>query len=97
MHTYPKLLTFKDLQKVVESQPISEPNQLLKRLRGKSFCTGIRIDIKRETEQPGEIAALIILLAFLEKMEQRNQFANIKGQSEKWKWKHQQQQQQQVA
>jgi hypothetical protein len=30
-------------------------------------------------------------------MEQRNQFANIKGQSEKWKWKHQQQQQQQVA
>ncbi|MGC2483630.1 MAG: hypothetical protein WA398_07700 [Nitrososphaeraceae archaeon] len=30
-------MTFKDLQKVVESQPISEPNQLLKRLRGKSF------------------------------------------------------------
>jgi hypothetical protein len=24
---------------------------------------------------------------------QRNQFASIKGQSEKWKWKHQQQQQ----
>ena len=37
MHTYPKLLTFKDLQKVVESQPISEPNQLSQRLSGKSF------------------------------------------------------------
>jgi hypothetical protein len=30
-------VTFKDLQKLVQSQPSSEPNQLLKRLRGKSF------------------------------------------------------------
>jgi hypothetical protein len=30
-------VTFKDLQKLVESQPSSEPNQLLKRLKGKSF------------------------------------------------------------
>ena len=54
-------MTFKDLQKLVQSQSGPEQSQLLQRLRGKPFWIWDKQEHKQEDIKQKEIVVLIIL------------------------------------